>query len=137
MSKEVTSLQEILRTLTAEQLRYVSERVNCKYDYEAAGAIGVSRETVSRWANKADVDEAVKLMVLDGVEVAREILRRSTSKAAQEIAEQLEHRSVNVRYKAAKDILDRNIGSAPAKHEVTGADGGPLVVVSWDDTNQD
>ena len=128
MSQNVTQLQEILRTLTAEQLRYVSERVNCKYDYEAAEAIGISRETASRWTNKADVDEAVKLMVLDGVEVAREILRRSTSKAAQEIAEQLGHRSVNVRYKAAKDILDRNIGNAPAKHEVTGKDGGDLII---------
>jgi hypothetical protein len=126
MTENSTRLQELLKTLTAQQLRFVSARVDCRYDYEAAEAIGLRREAPSRWDNKEDVDEVVHLMLQDGVMVAREILRRSTAKAAQEIADELEHRSVAVRHKAAKDILDRNIGNAPAKHEVTGRDGGPV-----------
>lgn len=120
MSTEVTRLEELLKTFTPIQLAYIEARLDFKYDYEAAEEIGIARETASRWPNKDDVDQAVKLAKVDGVILAREKYRRATPRAAQEIIKQLDNRNVAVRYKAAKDILDRNIGNAPAKHEVTG-----------------
>ena len=133
MSINGNRLEELLRTFTPIQLNYLAERVNVLYDYQAAEKIGISKQSISRWPNKADIDEALTLMLQDGVMVAREILRRSTAKAAQEIVDELEHRSVAVRHKAAKDILDRKIGTAPAKHEVSGPGGEVIRVALTDD----
>jgi len=44
--------------------------------------------------------------------VATEIFRRNVTKAAQEIADELDHKSVGVRHTAATDILDRMMGKA-------------------------
>ena len=119
-------LQELLSTLSIDQLRYVAARPFVQYDKEAAQQAGISPFTVSRWHNKADVDEAVRLMVMDGVIVAGEIIRRHLPEAARVIAEQIRHRSVNVSYRASKDFLDRGVGAASQRIEHTGKDGVPL-----------
>ena len=111
-STEVNRLQELLKTFTAEQLSYIAVRPFVRYDKEAAKQIKVAAETVSRWENKADVDEAVKLMLNDGIVTAKEILGRSLARAALELADELDHKSVSVRHKAATEILDRNMGKA-------------------------
>ena len=127
MSTDVNRLEEILKQLTPIQLKFVAVRPHVKYDYEAAEQIGTSKEVVSRWEEKSIIDEAVKLMLQDGVKVAAEILRRSLSKAAQELADELDHRSVNVRHKAAIQVLDRQMGKSP--QPVTGANGEALEIV--------
>ena len=119
MSQEVTPLDELLKTFTADQLKYIAVRPFVRYDYQAAEQIGISRETVGRWDNKADVDEAVKLMVLDGVHVAGEILSRNVAKAASEIASELDHKSVNIRRQAAVEILDRVTGKSAQPIELS------------------
>jgi len=134
MSQEVTRLEEILKDLTPEQLKYISIRPHVKYDYQAAEKMDIARETVGRWENKPLVDEAVKLMLLDGVIVAGEILRRSLSQAAQELANELEHKRVDIRHKAATQILDRQMGKAAQPMEHTGKGGDALVInLSWGD----
>lgn len=132
MSPEVTRLEEILKTLTSEQLRYVAARPSVRYDYQAAEAIGLARETVARWENKADIDEAVRLMLMDGVKVAVEILRRNLARAASEIADELDHKGVNVRHMAAVEILDRVMGKAAQSLDVT-SKGEKIFIVSVTD----
>ena len=118
MSQEITRLQELLKTFTPDQLSYIAVRPFVRYDYEAAKEAGLARETVSRWDNKADVDEAVSLMLFDGVMTAREILGRSLAKAAKEMTDELDHKSVAIRHKAATDILDRHLGKAGQKLDI-------------------
>ena len=125
MSQDITRLKELLTTFTPDQLNYVAVRPFVRFDYEAAKEIGISRETASRWDNKADVDEAVRLMIADGVHVAHEILSRSLAKAAKEIAEELDHRSVNVRYRAAMAIVERIMGKPLQPTDITSG-GEPL-----------
>ena len=133
MPTDTNRLDEILATLEPIQLQYLSVRPFVRYDKEAADIIGVNNATVSKWKNKADVDEAVRLMALDGVHVAMEILRRSTPKAAQELASELDHKNVSVRHKAATEILDRNMGKAIQKQDITSG-GGPITFrVIYDD----
>ena len=119
-------LRELLSSFSLDQLRYVSVRPTVQYDKDAAAEIGLAASTVYGWPNKADVDDAIKLMVMDGVIVAGEIIRRHLPEAARVIAGQLKHRSVNVSYRAAKDFLDRGVGAASQRIEHTGKGGEPL-----------
>lgn len=136
-SIEINRLQELVNSFTSDQLAYLAVRPFVRWDKDAAEAVDLAKETVSRWENKADIDEAVRLMRMDGVIVALEILRRHLPRAAQEIVDELSHRNVGVRYKAATEIMDRAIGRAMQRQEVTGKDGGPIVIVNWDDNASD
>jgi len=119
MSLEVNRLQELLKLFTPEQLNYIAVRPFVRWDKDAAKQIGVAAETVSRWENKGEIDEAVSLMLNDGVLTAKEILGRSLAKAAIEITQELDHKSVAVRHKAATEILDRQLGKPGQKLDLT------------------
>jgi len=125
-SSNINKLREITKQLTSDQLRYLAIRPFVRFDKEAAKEIGLAAETVSRWDNKSLIDEAVKLMAEDGVIVASEILSRYMPQAAREIAEELSHRRVDIRYRAAKEILDR--GGLPAARQVEHSGD---VVLKW------
>lgn len=100
-------LQAVLRTLGPEQLRFVARRMHDVSDASAARAVGLSLDTVYGWTNKAAVNEAVRLAQLDGVNVARERLRRLATDAVDALAEELANRRNPRRLDAAKDVLDR------------------------------
>lgn len=128
MLSDANRLEEILKTLTTDQLKFVAIRPTVRFDHEAAAAIGLHRTSVARWDNKSDIDEAVRLMLLDGVMVAREILRRSLSKAAAEIVDELDHKGVNIRHMAAVEILDRVMGKPTQKQEISGVGNKPIAL---------
>lgn len=125
-SENISRLKEILSQLSPNQLDYVTVRPFVQYDKEAAEKIGVVAETVYRWPEKPLIDEAVKLMKLDGIFVAHEILRRNLPKAAKEVVDQLDHKVVNIRYRAALAIFGLAGADAPQRLELTGRDGGPI-----------
>ena len=61
-------LQSVCLRLSVDQLRFITARVNCSTDKQAAEIVGISADTVSYWKRKdAPIDEAVKLMAMDGV----------------------------------------------------------------------
>ena len=120
-SSQVNRLQELINGFSIEQLQYLAKRPFVRYDKDAAKLVGVSPETVSRWGNKAEVDEAVLLMAADGVIVAGEILRRHLPEAAQEMVDELTSKRVDVRHKAAKEVLDRGGVSTTQKIEHSGS----------------
>jgi len=121
-SSQVNRLQELVNGFTTDQLRYLAVRPFVRYDKEAAKIIGLAAETVSRWENKADIDEAIRLMVMDGIVVAAEILRRYVPQAATELVEELVDDEVGMRHRAAKEVLDR--GGLPAKQQMDLTSGG-------------
>jgi len=136
-STTVNHLQELVKNFTVDQLRYLAVRPFVRYDKEAAAAIGLAAETVCRWENKADVDEAIKLMIADGIIVAAEILRRYVPQAATELVEELADSEVGMRHRAAKEVLDR--GGLPAKQQMDVTSGGkPLFDLDkWKQSRQD
>ena len=111
-------LEALVKTFTTDQLKYLSVRPFVRFDKEAAKAVSISPGTVSRWENKADVDEAVRLMTMDGLVVASEMLRRHLPQAAQEIVDELTHKSTDVRFRAAREVLDRGGLTTKQRHEV-------------------
>lgn len=100
-------LEEIKRALSPDQLRYLNERVLCRKDAEAARNIGLSPNTVYSWPEKKLLAEAVNLILSDGVDVSREILKRNLAKAARVKADGLDSRKEAIKQASATEILDR------------------------------
>lgn len=110
-----TELDEVLKNLTIDQLRYVVARMQTSTDKEAAKMVGVNNATVSVWGEP--IKQAVKLMALDGVHVAREILRRSLPKAMAVKAKGLDSDNEKIRQDVATEIIDREMGKPVARTE--------------------
>jgi len=107
MATDAERLQEILRTLTSEQLRFVARRMHEASDAAAADALKMPRQTMYNWPNKQDVNDAVLLARRDGVSVAKEELRRLGTDAVQVLGETMKDKRNPRRQDAAGDVLDR------------------------------
>ncbi len=123
-------LEAILSELSPNQLRFVVARQQYSTDTAAARAIGVKRDVVYRWP--AVVKEAVRLMAEDAVAAALHLRRRALAKAMAVKAAGLDSKDEKVRQSAATEIIEWELGRAAQRQELTGADGG-AIVVSWDD----
>lgn len=129
MTDEPRGLEDILRTLTEEQLKFVAERLSCRTDAEAADKCGLPQRTVYGWDNKQDVNEAVRLARLDGLNVARERLRRMAAKALTVLDNEMDGKSRNAkRYEAAIAVLDRVGLAAVQKVEQKSEQSGEVVI---------
>ena len=122
--------QSICDQLTIDQLRFVTARMNVSTDKEAAQAIGVEPRTISEWKRAgAPIDEAVKLLIHDGLVLSRTILRRSVAEAAAIKRAGLYSDDEKTRQAAATEILDRELGKATQRSEVAGS----VVLISDND----
>ncbi len=127
MADDNRELGDILRTLTEEQLKFVGERLSCRTDAEAADRCGLPQRTVYGWDNKQDVNEAVRLARMDGLNVARERLRRMVGRALDVLDTEMDGKRRNSRpLDSAKEVLDRAGLVVVQKTEISGRDGGPI-----------
>lgn len=129
--EERSSLDDILATLTTQQLDFVAVRMYVKTDKEAAERLDVAEPTVYGWPNKKDVNEAVRLAKMDGVNIAREKLKRLASKAVDTIDAAMgdkEKPGLN----AALAVLNRVGLPEVTRVEATGAEGGPIQLIGID-----
>jgi hypothetical protein len=117
--------KRILRDASPEQMRWVMARLNTTTDADAARIAGVHPVTVCRWENKAQLDEAVRLLLSDAVEHAAEVLREAAPAAARALTDAV--RDKRQRVQAATAILDRVGLSTTQKHELSGPSGAPLL----------
>lgn len=127
-------LEEIKAQLSADQLRYINERILCRTDAEAARNCGFSPTAVYHWPEKDIINEAVRLIVADGLDASRQILQRALVEAAQVKVGGLKSRKQTIAQSAATEILDRFHGK-PRQQSDVNITGGPLsIVLTWGDT---
>ena len=118
-----SELEQVLERLSTEQIRFVVARQEFSTDKEAAEAIGLKPQSVSQWKNKGfPIDEAVRLMALDGVVVATKIRRRNLAKAMMVKVAGMDSRDERVRQSVATEIIEWEMGRATQKAEVTFGD---------------
>ena len=113
-------LQQLLKELTMTQLRFVIARLEARTDIEAAEIIKISPATVRSWDNKAEVNEAVALMRLDGMLTALEIRRRNLAKAMAVKAAGLDSDDEKVRQAVATELIEWELGRAKQAVEHSG-----------------
>ena len=98
---------EILDDATTVQVQWVMRRLTASTDKEASKAVGLHPTTPSRWENKADLDQAVALLLREPINAAVEMLRGAAVKAAQVIIDTMNTDDEKLRLAAANDVLDR------------------------------
>ena len=112
-------LAATVRNLSQDQIRFVVARQECATDKEAAETIGVSPETVKGWKYKGiPIDDAVRLMALDGIVVASELRRRNLAKAMAVKVAGLDSGKENTRQNVATEIIEWEMGKAKQKQEL-------------------
>lgn len=120
-------LQEILAQLTTDQLRFVVARQDVSTDKEAAENIGVSPDTISYWKRGGTpIDEATKLMALDGLVAALHIRGRNLAKAMAVKVAGLGSDDERVRQSVATEVIEWELGKATQRKEHSGPGGGPI-----------
>ena len=122
-------LAEVLARLNVDQIRFVVARQEYGSDREAAEAIDMSPNTVKQWKYRgAPLDEAVRLMVYDGVVVARTLRRRHLAKAMAVKVAGLDEDDQKLRQGVATEVIEWEMGKATQKTEAK-LEGGVTVVI--------
>lgn len=127
--------EAVLGSLTTDQIRFVVARQEFSTDKEAAEAIGIKPNTIYKWKAEHPIDDAVRLMALDGVIVAKELRRRNLAKAMAVKVAGLDTGDDGLRQKVATEIIEWEMGKAAQRQEISGPDGGPMkhIFIDWDD----
>ena len=117
---ETERFRQICARLNVQQLRFVAARINVDTDREAAEACGLGADCITNWKRKgAPIDEAVRLLAMDGVILAGALLRHSVAEAAMVKRSGLDSIDERIRQAAATDILDRELGRAMQLQSIT------------------
>ena len=125
-TSEAESLDAVLARLSLDQIRFVVARQECATAREAAKLVGLSESTVYRWGG--DVEKALRLMAHDGIATALHLRRRALAKAMAVKVALLDSPDERVRGGTATEFIEWELGRATERTEVTGAEGGPLVI---------
>lgn len=107
--------------MTPDQIRFVVARQEYPTDKKAAEQMDIKPNTVSYWkAKDVPLDEAVRLMALDGLTTALHVRKRNLAKAMMVKVGGLDSESEAARQKAATEIIEWEMGKAMQPTKVDG-----------------
>lgn len=114
--------------LSVNQRRYVVARQECASKKEAALAIGLEPNTIYNWP--PSVEDAAVLFSTEVAAGALEILRASVAMAAMVKRAGMDSDNERIRQDAATEILDRVLGKALQRSDVTSG-GETMKTMTW------
>lgn len=117
--KKSTSEQidEVLASLSKDQLRFVVALLEYPTKKEAAERIGLKVDTVYSW--NGNIDRAVKLMAKERLESTKAIRRNALIKAIMVKTAGLDSEDEVVRQKVATEIIEWELGKAQQLVDMT------------------
>lgn len=117
---------ELWKGLTRNQQRFAVAMLDCPSKKEAAGMVGISDSTVYRWGE--DIDRVIELLLQDAQESALTILAGVAVRAAVTKQDGLDSEDERIKQGVATEILDRVLGRATQRQEISGPGGEPMVL---------
>ena len=134
-TEEARAFAELIEGLTPLQLDWVAHRLESKSDREASRRLGINKDTPGNWkAEGVPLDEIVLTAKQDGVVLVRRRILADLNAAYDVKRAGLKSRNEKIRQDVSTEILDRGIGKATQKQEISGPDGGPQeVILRWPD----
>lgn len=120
------ALFELYPSVTVDQWRFIAARLKHSTDKAAAEEIGIHPTSVSKWSNKAEIDELLKMFAANSADGARAALEKQALEAALVLLALMGSDDERTRLEAAKQVLDRVLGKAMQRNEVSGPDGREL-----------
>jgi len=132
-------LRAILDKLEDRELDYVVERSKVTTDAEALKSSGLPRSTFYQWPEeKRDMLNGYAQQMKRRARYRAQLkLEEAAEEAAERIVTLMKNRNANVALRAAQDVLDRTAGKATQRAEVSGPDGGALVITVRGVTDDD
>lgn len=125
-----------MERLTPDQIRFVVARQGCPTDKEAAEQLEINPSTVSYWKRTGvPIDEALRLMALDGLVVAIYIRRRNLAKAMMVKVAGLDEDDASLRQRVATEIIDWEMGKPTQRQEHTGTGEGGAIMIELSQSN--
>ena len=134
-------LESILSLLSTDQIRFVIARLETTTDKEAAESVNLKPDTVYHWKSRdeAPIEEALQLMIADGLIVAHHVRRRNLAKAMMVKVAGLDSEDERLRQNVSTEIIEWEMGRATQGVELGGKGGGALLirVIYGDDGTDD
>ncbi len=118
------TFQELWQRLDHNQQRFAVAMLTSATKKDAAQAIGLEPNTVYKW--NGTIDLVVDFMRNHAAEAALGIVQANATKAAMVKAAGLDSNDEKIRQDVATELLDRNLGRATQRQEITGAGGEPI-----------
>ena len=114
--------------LSDMELGYVKARAEVSNDTEARRRCGLPTSTFYTWPEerRQQLLEIAQEYKRDAVARALQILEDSVAEAARVKTKGLKSRKEHIAQAAADSVLDRIMGKATQRQEITGAGGGPI-----------
>ncbi len=128
------NIDEMLKRLTAEQLRFVQKRLYSNSDAEAANAAGIPLGTMYKWSDWVRV-EVPRLLAMDGVHLAAEMRRRVLPDAMAVKVDGLNSPDEKLRQNVATELIEWEMGKAVQRTQMDQKGDITLRVVYTDGTN--
>lgn len=128
-NEQVNGFAELWAKLTPTQKRFAVAMQEYPTKKEAAAAIGITPQTAYNW--NGEVDDVVNFMINNIALATLGIIQANATKAAQVKVEGLDSKDEKVKQAAATEILDRNLGKAVQRSELTGADGKDFPAIKF------
>ena len=153
MTKNIPDMNDLraeLDQLTDDRLDYVIARSKAKTDADGYRNAGIPKGSFYTWAaeEREMLNALAQRVKRESALRALMLIQDAAEEAAMVKVEGLRSRKEHIKQATASEILDRIIGKSATKtqgkrrgyterHEHTGADGGPIITVQWDDTSSD
>jgi hypothetical protein len=118
---------EVFDGLDAREIDYVKARANAKSNRQALKDARLSQG----WLSNRDSEDLFNRAMAFKTNVAfraQLILEEAVEEAARIKASGLHSRDERIKQSASTEILDRHFGKPPQKQEISGLDGGKIIV---------
>lgn len=129
-------LRTEMNNLDDRELAYVIARSKAVSDSKALKESGIASSTFYGWdeARREHLNEIASRFKRETATRVLMIMQDNAERAAKTVTNLMDSRNENIKLKASQEVLDRSVGKPAQSFEVSGKDGGKIVVnLSWDD----
>ena len=132
------NLRTEMDNLDDRELAYVIARSKTVSDSKALKESGIASSTFYSWeeSTREKLNEIAQKFKRETAIRVLMIMQDNAEKAAKTVTSLMDSRNEHIKLKSSQEVLDRSVGKTAQPVELSGKDGG-AVVVRWDEENND
>jgi hypothetical protein len=123
-------LRTEMNRLDDRELAYVIARSKAVSDSKALKDSGIASSTFYGWeeSRREKLNELAQKFKRETAMRVLMIMQDNAERAAKTVTNLMDSRNENIKLKASQEVLDRSVGKVSQSFEVSGKDGGAIVV---------
>lgn len=115
----VDEIRTILENLDGTRLSYVYARSKSKTAAEAYNEVGISKSAYYKWEDRERLEELANELRRNRVLMAEPKLQEAIEEAVDVLIKLLHAKDERVQFQAARTIIEREMGLAPTRMDIT------------------